>query len=137
MTAVNLLIALILSTVVGAFTGLLLGGFIVDLYVAIIAAFLATIIVGNVHNLRSPQISVIFSAVQTGSGVSSRAIISCVVATFVGGVVAVQFARLSEFTSWPVAIGALAGLFAGILMAIFMFLYGMGSQPTGQSRPNP
>jgi hypothetical protein len=135
MTPVNLFIALILSTVVGAFTGLLLGGFIVDLYVAIIAALLATIIVGNVHNLRNPQVSVIFSAVQAGSGVSSRAIVGSVIATLVGGVVAVQLVRLSEF-NWPVAVGALSGLFAGILMAIFMVLYGMGSR-TGQSRPNP
>ena len=133
MTPANLSISLILSTAVGAFTGLLLGGVLNEVYIAIIAAFLATVIVGNAPNYSNLQLSVIFSSVEAGSRASSRAIVGSIVATLVGSVVAVQLARLSEFT-WPVAIGALAGLFAGILMTIFLVLYG-GSRPTGQSNP--
>jgi len=131
----NLLLALILSTAVGAFTGLLLGGVLNEVYIAIIAAFLATVIVGNARNFSNLQLAVVFSSVEAGSRVSSLAIVGSIVATLVGSVLAVQLARLSEFT-WPVAIGALAGLFAGILMTIFLVLYG-GSRPTDQSRPHP
>jgi hypothetical protein len=131
----NLSLALIVSTAVGAFTGLLLGGVFNEVYIAIIAAFLATVIVGNARNFSNLQLAVIFSSVEAGSRVSSRALVGSIVATLVGSVLAVQLARLSEFT-WPVAIGALAGLFAGILMTIFYVLYG-GSRPTGQSRPHP
>jgi len=134
MTVANLSIALILSTVLGAFTGLLLGGVISDPYLAIIAGFLATIVVGNAHNIMSPQLAVIFSAI--GSRVHLRPIICSVLASLAGGAVAIQVARVSELT-WPVMVGALAGLFAGILMALFMTLYGTISRPAGRSRPNP
>jgi hypothetical protein len=135
MTPVNLSIALILSAAVGGFTGLLLGGLFVELYVAIIAAFLGTVIVGNARNFSNLQLAVIFSSVEAGSRVSSRAIIGSVVATLIASVVVVELTRLGEF-NWPVAIGALAGLFAGILMTIFLVLYG-GSRPTDQSKPHP
>jgi hypothetical protein len=46
MTSVNLLIVLIVGTVVGAFTGLALGGLVSDLYLAMIAGILATIVAG-------------------------------------------------------------------------------------------
>lgn len=136
MTVVNLSIALIVSTVLGAFIGLLLGGLIGDLYLAIIAGLLATIVVGNARNIRSPQLAVIFSAVDIGSRVHLRPIICSVLASLAGGAVAIQVARVSELT-WPVMVGALAGLFAGILMALFMTLYGTISRPAGRSRPNP
>jgi hypothetical protein len=136
MTFVNLSIAVILGTVIGAFTGFLLGGFIGEPYLAFIAALLATIFVGNAHNIRTPQLAVIFSAIDVSGGIPLRAIICSAVAALVGSVVAVQVARVSELT-WPVMVGALASLFAGILMAMFMIFYDTTSRPTGQSRPNP
>ena len=136
MSFVNLSIAVILSTVIGAFTGLFLGGFIGEPYLAFIAALLATIFVGNARNIRSPQLTVIFSAIDISSGIPLRAIVYSAVAAVVGSVAAVQVARLSELT-WPIMVGALASLFAGILMAIFMIFYDTTSRPTGRSRPNP
>jgi hypothetical protein len=135
MSFVTLSIALIISTVVGAFMGLLLGGFIGEPYIAFIAGLLATVFVGNARNIRTPQLAVIFSAIDISGGISLRAIIGSAVASIVGSVAAVQVARISELT-WPVTVGALAGLFAGILMAMFM-MYGMTSRPEGQSRPGP
>ena len=136
MSFVNLSIAVILGTVIGAFIGLFLGGFIGELYLAFIAAILATVFVGNARNIRSPQLTVIFSAIDVSSGIPLRAIVCSAVAALVGSVAAVQVARLSEST-WPIMVGALASLFAGILMAIFMIFYDTSSRPTGRSRPNP
>jgi hypothetical protein len=131
MSFVNLSIAVVLGTVIGAFTGLFLGGFIGELYLAFIAALLATIFVGNARNVRSPQLAVIFSAIDISSGIPLRAIVYSAVAAVVGSVAAVQVARLSELT-WPIMVGALASLFAGILMAIFMIFYDTTSRPTGR-----
>ena len=50
MTSVNLLIVLIVGALVGTFTGLALGGVVNDLYLALIAGFLATIIAAIVRN---------------------------------------------------------------------------------------
>jgi F0F1-type ATP synthase assembly protein I len=136
MTFVNLLIALILCTVVGAFTGWMLGGLVGDPYLAIIAGLLATIFVGNAHNLRIPQLAMIFSAVDINHKIPLRAIISSALASLAGSAAAVLLARVGELTS-SVMVGALAGLFAGILMAMLMAVYDMNSRPTGRSGPNP
>jgi len=50
MTSINLIIVLIVGTVVGALTGLAIGGLVDQLYLAITAGFLATIIAGIVRN---------------------------------------------------------------------------------------
>src|SRR4029453_9426051 len=50
MTSVNLLIVMIVGALVGTFTGLALGGVVDNLYLAMIAGILATIIAGIVRN---------------------------------------------------------------------------------------
>jgi hypothetical protein len=134
MVVVNSLIALILCSVVGAFTGLLLGGLVGDLYLAMIAGLLATIVAGIVRNIKIPQLMVIYQTLAIEHGIPLRLIIYSAFASLVGSVAAVGFATISDIT-WAVGIGALAGLFAGILMVMLMMVYTM-SQGKGPAPLN-
>jgi membrane associated rhomboid family serine protease len=120
MTYVNWLILLVVSSVVGALTGLLLGGLVGDLVLALIAGILGTISAGIVHNIRIPQLTVIYSAVTVE--IPFRVIIYSLFASLIGSAAAVQITSMSGITS-SAAIGALAGLIAGILMAILITVY--------------
>ena len=128
----NLLIVLIVGSVVGTFTGLLLGGLVGDLYLAIIAGILATFVAGSVRNIRIPQLVTIYFALDTGHGVPWLVIVYSAVASLAGSAAAVQVATVSKFTS-SVLIATLAGLFAGILMAILIIVYHMNQPPAGRA----
>lgn len=122
MAAVNSLIALIVCSVVGAFTGLVLGGLVGDLYLAMIAGLLATIVAGIVRNIKIPQLMVIYDALAIEQGIPLRLIIYSAIASLVGSVAAVGVATISDLNS-SVLLGALSGLFAGILMVMLMMVY--------------
>lgn len=132
MSSVNLLIVLILCIVVGAFTGLVLGDLVGDLYLAIIAGFLATVVAIATRNIKIPQLVVIFSALAIDRPIPVRLIIYSIVTSLVAGAAAVGVATVTDLTS-SVMIGSLGGLFAGILMAMQMMVYdmnrGKGSGP--------
>jgi hypothetical protein len=139
MTSLNLLIVLIVSTVVGALTGLTLGGVVDNLYLALIAGILATTIAGIVRNtimtrvgpepelegmpqLGMPQLMIIYSAVAIDRSIPLQVIAYAAIASLAGSMAAVQIATQSELTS-SVLIGTLAGLFSGILMAMLLLAY--------------
>ena len=139
MTSVNLLIVLVVGALVGTFTGLALGGVVDNLYLAMIAGILATIIAGIVRNtimthvgpepelegmpqLGMPQLMIIYSAVAIDRRIPLRVIAYSALASLAGSTSAVQVATQSGLTS-SVLIGALAGLFSGILMAILLLAY--------------
>jgi hypothetical protein len=124
MSTVNLLIGLILCSVVGAFTGLVLGDLVGDLYLAIIAGFLATVVVVAARNIKIPQLVVIFSALAIERPIPLRLIIYSIVTSVVAGAAALGVATVTDLTS-SVKIGSLGGLFAGILMAMQMMAYDM------------
>ena len=132
MTSASLLIVLIVGTVVGALTGLILGGSIEALYLAFLAGFLGTTIGAIVRNLivtrgagmgpddsRTPMLVIVYAAVASLAGSSA----------------AIEVARLSELAS-PVWIGTLAGLFSSILLAMLMITYhtNPGEMPKLRSR---
>jgi low temperature requirement protein LtrA len=116
MTSANLLIILIVGTVVGALVGLGLGSFFGNqLYLAIVAGFLGTIIGGFARNFimarrsadsRTPTLVIVYSAIASLAGSSA----------------AMEVAQQSEVAS-SVWIGTLAGLFSAILMALLMITY--------------
>jgi hypothetical protein len=119
MTSASLLIVLLVGTVVGALTGLIVGGGIEALYLAILAGFLGTIIAGIVRN---------FIMVR-GSGVGPDdshtpvlVLVYSAVASLAGSSAAIEVARLSEVSA-PVWLGTLAGLFSSILLAMLMIVY--------------
>jgi len=141
MTSINLIIVLIVGTGVGALTGLAIGGLVDQLYLAITAGFLATIIAGIVRNTimmrvgpepelegmpleRMPQsrLSSIYSAVTIDRRIPLRMIAYSALASLAGSTSAVLVAAQSGMTS-SVLIGTLAGLFSGILMAILLLAY--------------
>jgi hypothetical protein len=119
MAAVNSLIALVVCSVVGAFTGLVLGGLVGDLFLAMIAGLLATIIAGILRNYKLSQLTVIYDALAIERGIPLRLIIYSAIATLVGGIAAVGVTTMSGI-NWSTLLGALSGLFAGILMLILM-----------------
>ena len=145
MTSVNLLIVLVVGALVGTFTGLALGGVVDNLYLAMIAGILATIIAGIVRNtimtrvgtgpelegmprppepegMPQPQLMIIYSAVGIDRRIPLRVIAYSALASLAGSTSALQVATQSGLTS-SVLIGTLAGLFSGILMAILLLAY--------------
>ena len=135
MIAVNLLIVLSLCSVVGAFTGLMLGGLVGDLYLAIIAGVLATAVAVAARNIRIPQLVVIYSTLAIERRIPLRVIICSAIASLVGSAAAVQVATMTDFTS-SVMIGAFAGLFAGILMMMMVMIYDRTPRPSGRAGPS-
>ena len=132
MTSASLLIVLIVGTVVSALTGLIVGGSLEALYLAILAGFLGTTIGAVVRNL----------IISRGAGMGpdeSRTpvlvIVYAAVASLAGSSAAIEVARLSEVSS-PVWIGTLAGLFSSILLAMLMITYhtNPGEMPKLRSR---
>ena len=120
MTSANLLIVLLVGTVVGALTGLGLGGYFGNqLYLAILAGFLGTIIGAILRNFIMTR--------RSGRSDESRTpilvIVYAAVASLAASAAALEIAQQSHLESSPVWIGTLAGLFASILMAMLMIAY--------------
>ena len=120
MTSASLLIVIIVGTAVGALIGLAIGGGLDPLYLAIVAGFLGTIVGAIARNMimvrgsgsgpydsRTPTLVVVYSAV----------------ASLAGSAAAVEIARRSDLAGSAVWIGALAGLFSAILLAMLMITY--------------
>ncbi len=146
MASISLIIILIVGSAVGAFTGMVIGGMIPELYLAMIAGVLATLVAGIVRNMivsrvgmqpgsgGTPVLMMIYSAVAIDRRIPARIILYSALASLAGSAAAVQIARLGEVTS-TVLTGTLAGLFAGILMAILLTLYDF--RPSEELPPNP
>ena len=120
MTSASLLIVLIVSTAVGALTGLGIGTSLGGLSVAILAGFLGTIIGAVVRNV----------IVSRGAGLGpdhSRTPLLVIgyaaIASLAASAAALELARRSDLANSPVWIGTLAGLFAAILTAMLLITY--------------
>jgi len=124
MTSASLLVVLFVGTVVGALTGLVVGASFGTLYLAILAGLLGAIAAVILRNLllagegaddsRTPVLVAVFA----------------IVASLAGSVAAKEVSDFSEITA-PVGVGALAGLFAALLLALLMITYhtNPGEQP--------
>ena len=114
MTSARLLLVLIVGTVVGAITGLVVGGGFNADYLAILAGFLGClsgVIVRNLIGLgpddtKTPWLVAIYA----------------IIASLAGSLAAKEVSDFSEITA-PVGIGALAGLFAALLLAMLLITY--------------
>ena len=118
-TSASLLIVLIIGIVVGALTGLSLGGSVGELPLTIIAGVLGTIIAAAVRNLilvRGPGVG------PDDSRTPLLVIGYSAIASLAGSSTAIEVARLSEVSA-PAWLGALAGLFSSILLAMLMITY--------------
>ena len=120
MLSASLLIVLLVGLVVGALTGLALGGIVGGLYLAILAGFLATIIGAIARN------TIMFYGSVGGTQMPLVVIVFAAVASLGGSSAALELATHShDLMSTSVWIGALAGLFSSILMAMLMITYQM------------
>ena len=130
MTVRNLLIVLVLCSVVGAFTGLMLGEVVGNLYLGIISALLATAVAAAARNLKVPQLVAIYSALAIEHSIHARVIIYSVVASIIAGAAAVGVASEIDVES-SVLVGSLGGLFAGLLMTMLIIV---SETPDGEGR---
>lgn len=119
MTSASLLIVLFVGTVVGAITGLVVGGGFGLVYLAILAGFLGSIAAVILRNI----------IINKGAGLGpddaktpALVVLYAIIAALAGSLAAKEFLDFSEITA-PVGIGALAGLFSTILLAMLMITY--------------
>jgi hypothetical protein len=126
MNFVNMLVVLILCSVVGAFTGLVLGDIISQLYLGILAALLATLIAIIARNVRLPQLVIVYSALAIEHPIPISVVIYSLVAAIIAGAAAVGIATEFQVRS-PIVIGALGGLFAGFLTAMLVLAHELNS----------
>ena len=109
---------MIIGIVVGALTGLSLGGSVGELPLTIIAGLLGTIIAAAVRNMimvRGPGVG------PDDSRTPLLVIGYSAIASLAGSSTAIEVARLSEVSA-PAWLGALAGL-SSILLAMLMITY--------------
>jgi hypothetical protein len=133
MTSASLLIVLMIGTVVGALTGLAVGGWLGLLWTAILAGFLGTIIGAVVRNY----------IIARGAGMGPDdshtpvpVIVYAAIASLAASSGALEIAQQSALPDTPVWVGALAGLFAAILNGMLMIVYHTkpGEKPALRSR---
>lgn len=120
MTSASLLVVIIVGTTVGALTGLASGGSVGGLWLAIISGFFATIISAIARNI------IIARGAGAGHDTSRTpvlVIVYAVVASLAGSALGIQIAAMSGLANTPTFIGALAGLFSVILMALLLITY--------------
>lgn len=129
MGTVNLLIVLVLCSVVGAFTGLVIGDLVGGLYLAIIAGLLATVIAVAARNIRIPQLVVIYSTLGLEQPLSTGVILYSIITSLIGGAAAIGVATVAGWTT-SITIGTLGGFFAGLLMLMLVMAYDLArSEP--------
>lgn len=119
MTSASLLIVIFVGTVVGAVTGLVVGGGFGAIYLAILAGFLGSVAAVIVRNL------ILAKGAGVGPDDSRTPVlvaIYAVIASLAGSLAAKEVTDFSEISA-PVGIGALAGLFSAVLLAMLMITY--------------
>lgn len=119
MTSASLLIVLFVGTVVGAITGLVVGGAYGAIGVAILAGFLGAVAGVIIRNL------IIAKGAGVGADDSKTPVlvtVYAIVASLAGSLAAKEVFDFSELTA-PVGLGALAGLFSAVLLAMLMITY--------------
>ena len=123
MTSANLLIVVLVGAVVGALTGLALGGTLSGFYLAVVAGFLGTIVAGIARN----EIMKRSGAGPDDSKIPNLVLVYSAVASLGGSSLADELVRLGGIDS-PIWLGTLAGLFSCILLAMLMITYYINPQ---------
>jgi hypothetical protein len=123
MTSANLLIVVLVGAVVGALTGLALGGTLTGFYLAVVAGFLGTMVAGVARN----EIMKRSGAGPDDSKIPNLVLVYSAVASLGGSSLADELVRLGGIGS-PVWLGTLAGLFSCILLGMLMITYYMNPE---------
>jgi hypothetical protein len=118
----SLLVVLVVSTGIGAMTGLALGGRMAPALLAIIAGFLGTVVAGIVRNTLLVRAWGIAGIEDAGTPVT--VVIYAAVASLAGSLAADRIALLvGQLPS--VVVGGLAGLLSSVLLGLLMLTYRM------------
>ena len=123
MTSANLLIVVLVGAVVGALTGLALGGTLSGFYLAVVAGFLGTVVAGVARN----EIMKRSGSGPDDSKIPNLVLVDSAVASLGGSSLADELVRLGGIDS-PIWLGTLAGLFSCILLAMLMITYYMNPE---------
>jgi len=123
MTSANLLIVVLVGAVVGALTGLALGGTLSGFYLAVVAGFLGTIVAGIARN----EIMKRSGSGPDDSKIPNLVLVYSAVASLGGSSLADELVRLGGIDS-SIWLGTLAGLFSCILLAMLMITYYMNPE---------
>lgn len=123
MTSANLLIVIIVGAVVGALTGLALGGTLHGFYLAMVAGLLGTLVAGVARN----EIMKRSGAGPDDSKIPNLVLVYSAVASLGGSALADEIVRIGGIDS-AVWLGTLAGLFSCILLAMLMITYYMNPE---------
>lgn len=119
MTSASLLIVLFVGMVVGAVVGMIVGAGFGVIALAVLAGFLGSIAAVMVRNI------ILNRAIGVGADDTKTPVlvaVYAVVASLAGSLAAKEVADFSEITA-PGGIGALAGLFAAVLLAMLLITY--------------
>lgn len=119
MTSASLLIVLFIGTVVGALAGMVVGLSYGEIALAIVAGFLACVAAVIMRNV------ILNRGVGVGADDTKTPVlvaVYAVIASLAGSLAAKEVADFSEITA-PVGIGALAGLFSAVLLALLLITY--------------
>lgn len=119
MTSASLLIVLFVGTVVGAVTGMVVGLDYGETALAVVAGFLGSIAAVMIRNL------IINRGVGVGADDAKTPVlvaVYAVVASLAGSLAAKEVADFSQIAA-PGGIGALAGLFSALLLAMLLITY--------------
>jgi uncharacterized membrane protein YeaQ/YmgE (transglycosylase-associated protein family) len=123
MTSANLLIVIIVGAVVGALTGLALGGTLHGFYLAVVAGLLGTLVAGVARN----EIMKRSGAGPDDSKIPNLVLVYSAIASLGGSALADEIVRIGGIDS-AVWLGTLAGLFSCILLAMLMITYYMNPE---------
>jgi len=129
-TSASLLVVMLVAMALGALAGLLLGGWLEPLLLAVIAGFVGTVTAGIVRN--TLLIYAWGAAGVEDAGTPFVVITYAAVASLAGSLAADRIALL--IGAMPaVAIGGLAGLLSGVLLGLLMMAYRMNpDRPTNR-----
>ncbi|MGE3877363.1 MAG: hypothetical protein AB7F74_30760 [Parvibaculaceae bacterium] len=117
------MIVVLVGAVVGALTGLALGGTLSGFYLAVVAGFLGTVVAGVARN----EIMKRSGSGPDDSKIPNLVLVYSAVASLGGSSLADELVRLGGIDS-PIWLGTLAGLFSCILLAMLMITYYMNPE---------
>ena len=118
----SLLVVMLVATAIGALVGLLLGGWLEPVLLAVIAGFLGTITAGIVRN--TLLIDAWGAAGVEDTGTPTVVVTYATVASLAGSLAADRIALLVGAMP-AVVIGGLAGLLSAVLLGLLMIAYQM------------
>ena len=121
MTSASLLIVLIVTTIVGGATGLVLGTLLPEMILALVAGFLGVITAAIVRNFIMVRVALVGP---DDSGIPTVVVTFSIVASIAGSLAAHEITETLVIVS-PTFLGALAGLISSVLTAMLMVTYHM------------